>query len=80
MIFIYGKTYYNNLYYSLIEILLGLLSRKFQPYTSNFLNSIDLLSTIVCAISIVLGIFLYKNSFGYLIWIGYICLSKLNFY
>lgn len=54
-----------------------MMSSKFLPYSNSKLNKLDLLSTNTCSLSIILGIFIYKNEFNGLMIIGYLFLCKM---
>jgi len=34
----------------------------------------------VCAVTIVIGVFLYQNRFGYWVWIGWMLIAVINIY
>ncbi len=53
----------------------GILLVRYRPYLKNKHTIIDLISTIVSALSIIIGVFIYENK--YLIWttLGYITIG-----
>lgn len=64
----------------LIIIFYGVMSQKNQPYSSKRLNAIDIESTIICGVSVLLGVFIKDNEFSYWVWISYIIIILINAY
>lgn len=55
----------------------GVVSYLAHPYNSRKLNEIDILSSIVCSLSLIIGIFLYNNDYIYWIIIGFFVICKI---
>ncbi|CAD8125569.1 unnamed protein product [Paramecium sonneborni] len=65
----------------IIVFIYQLLTRTFKPYKLQFLNLIDEFSTLICGISIVLGITIYQSNLSdnqEIIWPFYILLIIFN--
>lgn len=63
-----------------IIIFLGYLTNKLKPYEQSKLNLIDIMSTIICILTITMGIFIYGNSFDGWVYIGYFVMALVNLY
>ncbi|KAL4483839.1 hypothetical protein ABPG72_006214 [Tetrahymena utriculariae] len=61
-----------------IIVIYGLLAQRFNPYKEEFINKLDVYSTNCSAASILIGVFIYDNSYTYLVIIGFIMLIILN--
>ncbi|EAR89944.2 transmembrane protein, putative (macronuclear) [Tetrahymena thermophila SB210] len=61
-----------------IIVIYGLLAQRFNPYKEEFINKLDVYSTNCSAASILIGVFIYDNSYNYLVIIGFIMLIILN--
>ncbi|KAL4492983.1 hypothetical protein ABPG72_020762 [Tetrahymena utriculariae] len=57
-----------------------ILSYTFKPYHDIQLNKLDQLANEICAISIIIGVFINNNNFGYLVYLGYFFLGFFNVY
>ena len=64
----------------LIVLLYDILAKKYRPYEYMIINNLDKLSTLTCALSIILCVFIYKNPYNYLVWIGYLLIIAINIY
>ncbi|EAS04487.2 transmembrane protein, putative (macronuclear) [Tetrahymena thermophila SB210] len=57
-----------------------ILSYTFKPYHDIQLNRLDQLANEICALSIIIGVFINNNNFGYLVYLGYFFLGFFNIY
>ncbi|EWS71153.1 transmembrane protein, putative (macronuclear) [Tetrahymena thermophila SB210] len=51
----------------------------YKPYKSNQINQLDHYSTNVCAISVLLGLFIYSNDYNYFVIMSLILIILINF-
>ncbi|KAL4492982.1 hypothetical protein ABPG72_020761 [Tetrahymena utriculariae] len=57
-----------------------ILSYTFKPYHNVQLNKLDQLANEICALSIIIGVFINNNNFDYLVYFGYFFLGSFNIY
>lgn len=62
-----------------LTIFIYFLAQKvIQPYLYHKFNQIDYLSSLICSLTIILGVFLNENEFNYFIYIGYLAIICSN--
>lgn len=49
-----------------------------RPFMSKEINRLDSYSTLICAISVLLGIFLYENEFNYFVYTAFTIIIAIN--
>ncbi|EGR28941.1 hypothetical protein IMG5_166610, partial [Ichthyophthirius multifiliis] len=62
----------------MVVITYTILSSIYEPYADKDNNRLDQSSNQACAISIILGVFLYQNYIDYLVIIGYVSIVIVN--
>ena len=70
----------NILIYVFIIIFLGYLTYRLKPYEQSKLNLIDIMSTIICCCTLIMGILIYGNSLDGWVYIGYFVMALVNLY
>ncbi|EWS75587.1 transmembrane protein, putative (macronuclear) [Tetrahymena thermophila SB210] len=58
----------------------GILSLIIHPYQESDINEIDVNSTNVCALTVLLGIFIYNNPFDYFVYSSFAIIAIVNFF
>lgn len=56
----------------------GILALIIKPYRDMDINNIDMQSTIVCAITVLLGLFIYNNEFEYFVYPSFALMIIVN--
>lgn len=54
------------------------MSLILEPYKEDEINAIDVYSTNVCAITVLLGLFIYKNEYNLLIYCSFVLIIVIN--
>ncbi|EWS75586.1 transmembrane protein, putative (macronuclear) [Tetrahymena thermophila SB210] len=62
----------------IIIVIYGIISMRIHPYKESQINEIDVNSTNVCAITVLIGIFLYKNPFDYFVYFSFSLILIIN--
>ncbi|EAR84930.2 transmembrane protein, putative (macronuclear) [Tetrahymena thermophila SB210] len=56
----------------------GIISQNVKPFQEEEINKIDLLSTIICGLTILLGLFSYQNPFSYFYYCSLVLIVIIN--
>lgn len=64
----------------LVIFFYGALSSSRKPYDTGVLNKMDVQQTTICAVTMIVGVFIYNNPYSYWQWGGYLLIGLLNLY
>lgn len=64
----------------LVIFVYGTLAEKFNPYTQANIKTLDRMTSAVCSLSMILGVFIYKNPFVYFQVLALIIIFVVNLF